>query len=160
MFYHKCIPNFADPNDPNLDNKVLDEIIKFNSSTLNLNIDSSAGCSDITIDEPDQLGVQRHHIHIGNMFKKEKIKKIMALFIVSSRDYVQGGELMFENWDEPKRTDNFGAVIGSDENAYPYELNEQGTLIIIPAIEKVWSRRVVSGSLKLKKYIVMGDNYV
>lgn len=160
MFYHKCIPNFADPNDPDLDNKVLDEIIKFNSSTLNLNIDSSVGFSDITIDEPDQLGVQRHHIHIGNMFKKEKIKKIMALFIVSSRDYVQGGELQFENWDEPKRTDNFGNVIGSDENAYPYELNEQGTLIIMPAIEKVWSRRVVSGSLKLKKYIVMGDNYV
>lgn len=53
MFYHKCIPNFADPNDPNLDSKVLDEIIKFNSSTLNLNIDSSIGHSDITIDEPD-----------------------------------------------------------------------------------------------------------
>lgn len=160
MFYHKCIPNFADPNDPNLDNKVLDEIIKFNSSTLNLNIDSSIGQSDVTIDEPDQLGIQRHHIHIGNMFKKEKIKKIMALFIISSRDYVQGGELMFENWNEPKRTDNFGAIIGSDENAYPYELNEQGSLIIMPAVEKVWSRRVVSGSLKIRQYIVMGDNYV
>jgi hypothetical protein len=115
---------------------------------------------DITIEEPDQLTIQHHQVHIGNMFKKDKIKKIMALFIVSSRDYVQGGELLFSNWQEPKRTDNFGTIIGSDENAYPYELNEQGSLIIVPAIEKVRSRTVVSGSLKLKKYIVMGDNYV
>lgn len=160
MFYHKCIPNFADPNDPDLDSKVFDEIIKFNSSTLNLNIDSSITLNDITIEEPDKLTAQHHHIHIGNMFKKEKIKKIMALFIVSSRDYVQGGELLFDNWQEPKRIDNFGTIIGSDENTYPRELNEQGSLIIVPAIEKVLSRTVVSGSLKLKKYIVMGDNYV
>ena len=80
MFYHKCIPNFADPNDPNLDNKVFDEIIKFNSSTLNLNVDNEITSKEFTIDEPDQLGIQRHHIHINNMFKKEKIKKIVALF--------------------------------------------------------------------------------
>lgn len=160
MFYHKCIPNFADPNDPDLDSKVFNEIIKFNSSTLNLNVDSNIMLEDITIEEPDELTVQNHQIHIGNMFKKEKIKKIMALFIVSSRDYVQGGELLFEKWNEPKRIDNFGTVIGSDENAYPHELNEQGSLIIVPAIEKVRSRTVVSGSLKLKKYIAMGDNYV
>lgn len=160
MFYHKCIPNFADPNDPDLDSKVFNEIIKFNSSTLNLNVDSNIMLEDITIEEPDQLMIQRHHVHIGNMFKKEKIKKIMALFIVSSRDYVQGGELIFENWQEPKRIDNYGTIIGSDENTYPRELNEQGSLIIVPAIEAVRSRTVVSGSLKLKKYIVMGDNYV
>ena len=159
MFCHKCIPNFANPDDQDLDNKVLDQIIKFNSSTLNLNIDNKLSGNVITVEEPDQLGFARHYPHTNNLFTKQSVSKITALFIISDRDYIQGGELEFENWDEPIRTDNFGQVIGNEENNYPHDLNEKGSLIIFPSIEKVWSRRVVSGKLQVKLYTVMGDNY-
>lgn len=159
MFYHKCIPNFADLKDPDLDNKVLEEIIKFNSSTLNLNIENRQKNKITTIEEPDQLGIARHQFHINNMFIKNKVPKINAIFVLSNRDYIQGGELMFDNWEEAPRVDNYGVVIGQAEDCQPTELNEQGTLIIYPAIEKVWSRRVISGKLELKLYSVEGDNY-
>ena len=40
MFYHKCIENFAQPDDPDLKEKVHKEIIKFNSQQLHLDLNN------------------------------------------------------------------------------------------------------------------------
>lgn len=160
MFYHKCIPNFAQPDDPELQNKVLTEIVKFNSSTLHLNISNEIVTRKYTILEPERLPTTTTHSpHINNMFNDKLVPKICAVFIESSRDYVQGGEFVFKNWNEPLRIDNFGHKVGNKENSYPNELNEQGSLIIFPALEEVSTRTIVSGELKFTVFKVLGDNY-
>jgi len=161
MFYHKCIPNFADINDEKLSTKVLDEVIKFNSSTLKLNIESKITKAQVTVEEGYRTQIKSTwYPHVGNMFNyEESIPKICAYFIISNRDYVQGGEFEFGHWNDPQRVDNFGKIIGDSDNNYPLDLNEQGSLIILPALEPMGTKLVVSGTLEYYKFIVKGDNY-
>ena len=160
MFYHACIPNFADINDEDLSVKVLDEVVKFNSSTLKLNIESKITKAHVKVEEGYQTPLKSTHSpHVGNMFNDKSIPKIVAFVILSNRDYVQGGEFEFGHWEDPQRVDNFGKIIGGGENNYPLELNEQGSLIIVPANEPVGTKLVVSGTLEYYKFIVKGDNY-
>jgi len=161
MFYHKCIENFAQLDDPDLKEKVHKEIIKFNSQHLHLNLNNQISHKTITIEEPDHLDKKAfHHIHIDNLFKEAQVAKIIAIFITSSRDYVQGGELKFGNWEDPVAVNNYGQPLTKDiNNAAPVYLNEQGSLIIFPAVEKFGTNPVVSGKLIFERFVVVGDNY-
>ena len=83
-----------------------------------------------------------HFIHSLNLNKVAN--KWTAIVNVSSRDDIQGGELMFRNWQQAKRYDNYGKAVG-DDNGQPQWINELGTLIIFPSIEAWGYKLVVSG---------------
>jgi len=161
MFYHKCIENFAQPDDPDLKEKVHKEIIKFNSQHLHLDLNNQISHKTITVEEPDHLDMKAvHHVHIDNLFKETQVAKIVAIFITSSRDYIQGGELKFGKWEAPAAVNNYGqSLVHDNNNTAPVYLNEQGSLIIFPAVEKFGTQSIVSGKLVFERFIVMGDNY-
>jgi len=162
MKYHKFISNFAKQDDPELNNKVKQAMIDFNNNHLKLNIDhDSMSVTDKKIEEPEQLAIKTQHTpHIDNLFIDEKVAKIVAYFVTSSRDDIQGGEFIFGQLSPPQYKDNFGKLVnaGGKDN-YPLDANEQGTLIITSALEKMGTNRVVSGTVKYKKFIIAGDNY-
>lgn len=161
MKYHKFISNFAKQDDPDLTNKVKQAMIDFNNNNLKLNIDDDISVADKKIEEPDALDPKTQHTpHIDNLFEDEKVAKIVAYFITSSRDDVQGGEFSFGKLLPPRYKDNFGKpVYSTGKENYPLYTNEQGTLIITSALEKVGISRVVSGTIKFKKFVIAGDNY-
>lgn len=161
MFYHKCIENFAQPDDPDLKEKVHKEIIKFNSQHLHLDLNNEISHKTITIEEPDGLDKQAvHHVHIDNLFHYRPVAKVVAIFITSNRDYVQGGEIRFKNWEAPVAVNNYGQPLNKNkDNAAPVYINEQGSLILFPAVESFGFLPVVSGKLIVERFIVVGDNY-
>ena len=162
MKYHKFISNFAKQDDPELTTKVKQAMIDFNNDHLNVSIDyNDMSVADKKIEEPESLELKTQHTpHIDNLYEDEKVAKIVAYFITSSRDDVQGGEFIFGKLSPPQYRDNFGKpVYANGKDNYPLDANEQGTLIITSALEKIGTNRVVSGTVKLKKFVMAGDNY-
>lgn len=154
--YHS-IENFSKTQD---DNKVIDQIIKWNSQHYKLDLDAdSVLIKKIKLEETEHVpGTTDHVPHIGNLYKDQKVAKLTAFLILSSRDQIQGGEFLFKGWTEPTRKDNFGHVIETS-NPYPSYLNEQGTLFCIPSLERYSTHTIVSGTLEFVRYTFYGDNY-
>ena len=84
--------------------------------------------------------------------------KWTAIVNVSSRDDIQGGELIFRNWKDSVRYDNYGKVVG-DDTCQPQWINELGTLIFIPSLEPWGHRLVVSGNGMKVITNFKGDSY-
>ena len=138
---------------------VKNEMIAWNEETLNLNIlpNEPLGKRMLNINEADILDnlKQEHHIHTMNLNKI--CPKWTAIVNVSGRDDIQGGELMFRNWKEPQRIDNYGKRVG-DENGQPQWINELGTAIFFPSIEGWGHKLVVSGRGMIVIINLMGDS--
>jgi hypothetical protein len=154
---HYSIENFSKTQD---DNKVIDQIIKWNSEHYRLNLDAdSVSIKKFKLQENESVPTTIDHVpHIGNLYKDQKVAKLTAFHILSSRDQIQGGEFAFKGWTDPTRKDNFGHVIETS-NPYPVYLNEQGTLFCIPSLETYRSHMIVSGTLEFVKYTFYGENY-
>ena len=124
------------------------EVVSWNEETLNLNLSTSENnVPEKRMIEFKETNLQdnlrpEHFIHSMNLNKVAN--KWTAIVNVSSRDDIQGGELMFRNWKPAKRFDNYGKAVG-DDNGQPQWINELGTLIIFPSIEAWGYKLVVSG---------------
>jgi hypothetical protein len=155
---HYAKQNFGEVRD---DKKVFDQIQEWNKSNynnLNINIEDTI-VEDLTIPEAHEIKTNSIHVpHIKNMYTQRTVSKLVAYHILSSRDQIQGGEFQFQGWGDPTRRDNFGKVIETN-NPYPVWLNEQGTLFCFPAAEGFGTRMIISGELKLVKYVFRGENY-
>lgn len=154
---HFAKQNFSNKRD---DNKAIDQAVKWNSQfyKLNLDIDDTI-IEQFKLEEGDRIEPVSHHVpHIKNLYDSRPICKLVAYHILSSRDNIQGGEFQFRHWGNPPRKDNFGKKI-EDPNPYPFWLNEQGTLFIVPALETVSTYVIVSGELEYVKYSFKGGNY-
>jgi len=127
---------------------VQNEVMAWNEESLNFKMSKSENIeTDKRMIELSEMSIRdsllpEHVIHTMNLSKVAP--KWTAIVNVSGRDDIQGGELIFRNWKETKRYDNYGRAIG-DDNGQPQWLNELGTLIIFPAIEPWGYRLVVSG---------------
>jgi len=153
---HKAIQNFGTYQD---DERVIDQVVKFNSAFYKLDLDiNETIIKPTTVKEADYHKLIRHEPHLGNMYNDKLIPKLIAVHILSSRDGIQGGEFRFGKWNDPTRQDNFGKIISHD-NEYPTWLNEQGTLFVIPGPEKAVTEIVVSGELNFVQYVFRGVNY-
>ena len=97
-----------------------------------------------------------HNIHTQNIHKE--CYKWSAIVNCSSRDDVQGGELIFPDWKPPMRRDNYGKPIG-DSNSQPTWINEMGTLIILPSIAAAGYQLVVSGGFRRVHLHFRGPSY-
>ena len=100
-----------------------------------------------------------HSIHPGNI-DRENVTKVTAILNVSSRDDVQGSELLFKNWPLPVRVDNFGDLQtdGTGETQ-PTWINEQGTLIVFPSLEPYGFQHTTSGPAKRLKFLYKGERF-
>lgn len=136
--------------------QITDEVKLWNEETHNFNmLWDEFNYSVKTFEEADIGDNLRpnHSIHAMNLSKN--CFKWSSIVNLSSRNDIQGGELLFKHWDTPVRRDNNGKVVGDEKTAQPSWINEQGTLIIFPAIAQHGYRMVVSGECK-RLYI----NYV
>ena len=135
--------------DKNIIRIIQNEVMAWNDETLNFRMAQSENIEpDKRMIEMKEMSIQdnivaEHVIHTMNLSKVAP--KWTAIVNVSGRDDIQGGELIFRNWRQAKRYDNYGKAIGGD-NCQPQWLNELGTLIIFPAIEAWGYRLVVSGN--------------
>lgn len=128
---------------------ITNEVGYWNEETCNFNIDwtdynfinQDAIEADIK-DNPKPL----HTIHTKNL--GASCYKWSAIVNCSSRDDVQGGELIFRDWQPPFRRDNFGKPIGNEEECQPPWINELGTLIVFPSIAAWGYHLVVSGGFR------------
>ena len=142
------------------DERVIDQVVKFNSQFYKLNLDIHETISmPVTVGEGDRVeSVRTHTPHIKNLYNDNLIPKLTAIHILSSRDDIQGGEFRFGAWGEPHRRDNFGKLLAT-KNPYPVWLNEKGSLFVIPAMEKVTTETIISGELNFVEYVFRGVNY-
>ena len=154
---HFAKQNFSNVRD---DEKVIDQVVKWNSQFYNLDLDiKDTIIQRFVKEEGDRIEPKEHHVpHIKNLYHNNSICKLVAYQILSSRDNIQGGEFKFKHWGNPPRKDNFGKKV-EDPNPYPVWLNEQGTLFIVPALETVSTQLIVSGKLEYVKYSFRGGNY-
>lgn len=164
-----AIKNFFENNDEikrirhgdkNLTKIIRNELVAWNEETLNLNLLSNEPAdkrllSITETDIRDSLGAE-HYLHTMNLNKL--CAKWTAIVNVSSRDDIQGGELLFRNWDTSRRVDNYGKVVG-DDNCQPQWINELGTLILIPSLEPWGYNLVVSGNGMKVIINFKGDSY-
>tara|TARA_B100001778_G_scaffold330233_1_gene332384 strand:+ start:774 stop:1412 length:639 start_codon:yes stop_codon:yes gene_type:complete len=128
---------------------VANEVGFWNEETCNFNMDwndyqfraNEAKEADIK-DNPKPL----HTIHTNNL--NASCFKWSAIVNCSSRDDIQGGELIFRDWQPPFRRDNYGKPIGDEKSCQPPWINELGTLIIFPSIAAWGYHLVVSGGFK------------
>ena len=139
---------------------IRNELVSWNEETLNLNLLSNEPPDKrlLTITETDirdNLSAE-HFIHTMNLNKI--CSKWTAIVNVSSRDDIQGGELIFRNWKDSVRYDNYGKVVG-DDTCQPQWINELGTLIFIPSLEPWGHRLVVSGNGMKVITNFKGDSY-
>ena len=104
------------------------------------------GPIDLTdnLDQYIKLDNLTPEVVVGETKLTSGITTTATIVNVSSRDDIQGGELMFRNWQQAKRYDNYGKAVG-DDNGQPQWINELGTLIIFPSIEAWGYKLVVSG---------------
>lgn len=154
---HYAYQDFSKTQD---DDAVINQVIKCNSKFYrqDINLDDTVIKKTI-IKEGEGISLKATHSpHLGNMFEKDKIVKLVAIHILSSRDDLQGGEFSFGKWGDPIRKDNYGRLKKSD-NPYPTWLNEQGTMFIIPAMETMGTQLTVSGQLEFIMYNFRGANY-
>lgn len=134
--------------DMNLVKIIENEVVSWNEETLNLSLSARENeIPDKRMIEFKESSIQdnlkpEHFIHSMNLNKVAN--KWTAIVNVSSRDDIQGGELIFRNWQQAKRFDNYGKAVG-DDNGQPQWINELGTLIIFPSIEAWGYKLVVSG---------------
>ena len=139
---------------------VQNEVGYWNEETLNLNINLNeydfhawqCGEADIK-DNPKPV----HSIHAGNLGKS--CRKWTAIVNCSSRDDIQGGELILRDWESPARRDNYGKAIGDENKCQPVWINEIGTLIIFPSISAWGYNLVVSGGFNRVKIDFKGPAY-
>ena len=145
----------------NFEGNVIDKVVQLNSEFYHLDLDLNETKQETKrLNDGEWLDeVTMHQPHIGNMYKEEKIVKLVAYHIKSSRDQIQGGGFRFKGWTDPVRKDNFGKLRGNEETAYPVWLNEQNTLFVVPALEPVSTYLIVSGQLEFVRYRFKGDNY-
>ena len=134
--------------DANMIKIIQNEVLAWNEESLNFRMSATENL------EPDKRMIEfsessmmdnltpEHYIHTMNLGKVSN--KWTTITNVSSRDDIQGGELIFKRWSEPKRHGNYGEVVG-DDNCQPQWINELGTLIIFPSIEAWGYKLVVSG---------------
>ena len=87
------------------------------------------------------------------------VMKVVGIYNDNGPDDYQGGFIYCSNWRE-HRKDNFGEDVGDPNNHIPYWINEQGSLLIVPAWEQVNIDITVSGSAKRTGYHLFGDPYV
>lgn len=127
--------------------QVEDEVKLWNEETHNFNMlwdqKHHSVKTFVEADIGDNLRAN-HNIHANNLGKT--CFKWSTILNLSSRDDIQGGELLFKHWDPPVRRDNNGRVVGDEKTSQPQWINEQGTLIIFPSIAEHGYRMVVSGS--------------
>ena len=140
---------------------VANEVGYWNEETLNLNIDwndynfhSLEGEEADIKDNPKPV----HSIHARNL--GQTCAKWSAIVNCSGRDDIQGGELIFRDWKDPARRDNYGKAIGDDETCQPQWINELGTLIIFPSIGAHGHQLVVSGGFRRVQLDFKGPSYV
>tara|TARA_B100000459_G_C8577783_1_gene201776 strand:- start:63 stop:536 length:474 start_codon:yes stop_codon:yes gene_type:complete len=139
--------------------KIIAEVVKYNSQVLKLNIDPNPDDKIIELKEGSGRHVHsRHQVHKGNLFKDGKVIKIVALYNVNGPDDFQGGSIEFDGWRR-FRIDNYGEPRGDADSHVPDWINEEGTLIIYPAVVKCEADIVVSGTVRRHEYLFMGDNY-
>ena len=141
--------------------KIADAVEQYNDDLLGFDINlttpvikpyvQSEGSSNITL-------VPDHAVHAGNIVE-DPVYKISVIVNVSSRDEVQGGELVFKHWAPPARIDNFGAVIAEGSNTQPEWTNEQGTVVFHPSMEQVGYQLVTSGPIERVKLIFKGPKF-
>ena len=140
---------------------IASEVGYWNEETLNLNMDwpdysfhlEEGQEADIK-DNPKPV----HSIHTANLGKI--CYKWSAIVNCSGRDDVQGGELIFRDWQPPARRDNYGKPIGDEKTCQPPWINELGTLIIFPSIAAWGHNLIVSGGLKRVNLHFRGPSYV
>ena len=148
--------------DMNIIKIIENEVVSWNEETLNLNLSTSENnVPEKRMIEFKETNLQdnlrpEHFIHSMNLNKVAN--KWTAIVNVSSRDDIQGGELMFRNWKPAKRFDNYGKAVG-DDSGQPQWINELGTLIIFPSIEAWGYKLVVSGGAKRVIYNFRGGTY-
>lgn len=133
--------------------QIKDEVELWNEETHNFNMLWDQNHHRIKIFEEADIGDNlrpNHSIHAMNLHKT--CSKWSAILNLTSRNDIQGGELLFKHWDTPVRRDNNGRVVGDEKTSQPTWINEQGTLIIFPSIAEHGFRMVVSGGGK-KLYV-------
>ena len=138
--------------------QVTDEVKDWNEATHNFNMlweeENHSVRTHIEADIKDNL-VPVHSIHGGNLGKN--CFKWSAILTLTSRDFIQGGEIMFKHWNQPVRIDNYGKHIGDPKTSMPQWINEQGTLIIYPSIAESGYKMIVSGEVKKLYVNYMGE---
>lgn len=142
------------------DDAVISQLVKCNSKFYRQDINlNNTIIEKKIIKEGEGINLKATHVpHLGNMYNNDKVVKLIAIHILSSRDDIQGGEFTFGKWGDPTRKDNYGKLVKHD-NPYPTWLNEQGTLFIIPAMEPIGTQLLVSGQLEFMMYSFRGANY-
>ena len=139
---------------------IQNEVGYWNEETLNLDIDLNKhsflqirGAEADIKDNPKPV----HSIHAGNL--GQDCYKWSAIVNCSSRDDIQGGELIFRDWQPPTRRDNYGNFVGDEDTCQPPWINEIGTLIIFPSLSAWGYHLVVSGGFKRVKIDFKGPAY-
>ena len=139
---------------------IANEVGYWNEETLNFNIDwndytfhSLEGQEADIKDNPKPI----HSIHARNL--GQSFSKWTAIVNCSSRDDIQGGELIFRDWSDPVRRDNYGKPLGNDEESQPQWINELGTLIIFPSIASCGHQLVVSGGFRRVQLDFKGPSF-
>tara|TARA_B100000131_G_C18029791_1_gene577968 strand:- start:579 stop:1175 length:597 start_codon:yes stop_codon:yes gene_type:complete len=128
---------------------ITNEVGYWNEETINLNMDWSwFDFYAIEAREADSKDNPKpdHSIHTMNLNKD--CRKWSAIVNCSSRDDIQGGELIFKDWKRPFKYDNYGKVIGNPDECQPQWINELGTLILFPSIAAWGYHLVVSGGFQ------------
>lgn len=145
----------------NFQGDVIDKVVQLNSEfyKLDLELDKTVIKDEVIKEAESVPAAVTHFPHLGNLYNNSTITKLIAIHIQSSRDYIQGGEFYFGKWTDPVRKDNYGRIQGSEQTAYPTWLNEQGTMFVVPALESIGNRLIVSGELSYKLYAFRGPNY-
>ena len=154
---HYAYQDFGNTQD---DDAVISQLVKCNSKFYRQDINLNDTIIERKIiKEGSGLSLKATHApHMGNMYKTDKVVKLIAVHILSSRDNIQGGEFTFGKWGDPIRKDNYGKIVES-KNPYPTWLNEQGSLFIIPAMEHMGTQLIVSGELEYVLYSFRGANF-
>jgi len=139
---------------------IANEVGYWNEETLNVNIDwndyhfhSLEGFEADIKDNPKPA----HSIHPRNL--GQTCAKWTAIVNCSGRDDIQGGEIIFRDWQPPVRRDNYGKPVGDEETCQPPWINELGTLIIFPSIAAHGHQLVVSGGFRRVQLDFKGPSY-
>ena len=147
----------------NLVKIIENEVVSWNEETLNLSLSARENeIPDKRMIEFKESSIQdnlkpEHFIHSMNLNKVAN--KWTAIVNVSSRDDIQGGELIFRDWSDPVRRDNYGKPLGNDEESQPQWINELGTLIIFPSIASCGHQLVVSGGFRRVQLDFKGPSF-
>ena len=160
--FHRAIHNVPDDKEV-----IFKHLYEFADKVLKCNYDPVLRSrSDFTANEGDNAKK-----YVGNNLEdsdrskyfigvdRVPVMKVVGIYNNNGPDDYQGSFLYCKNWKE-HRKDNFGEDVGDPDNHIPYWINEQGSLLIVPAWEQVNIDITVSGSAKRTGYHLFGDPYV